>query len=78
MWAVGRIIGAVVVSFAGVGGAGLLLALAYQPQVSSPGMVAFIGTMAAVIAAVVAGNVWAAVAIVQAREAPRRGSTDAR
>ena len=56
----GRIIGAVVVTFTGVGGAGLLLALVYQPQVSARGMVAFVGAMAAVVAAVVAGNVWAA------------------
>ena len=62
----GRIIGAVVVSFAGVSGAGLLLAWCYQPQVSARGMVAFVGTMGAVVAAVVAGNLWAAVAAMQA------------
>jgi len=54
-----RTIVAVVVSFLAVAGAGLLLAQAYQPATSAHGMVSFAGTLAAVVTAVVAANVWA-------------------
>ena len=55
-----RIIGATAVSFLAVAGAGLLLAWAYQPATSEHGMVALVGTLAAVLAPVVTGSVWAA------------------
>ena len=55
-----QIVAAVVVSFLTVAGAVLLLLVAYRPQESTRGMIAFGATLAAVAVAVLAANVWGA------------------